>query len=124
MKKIIILSIVTITATTACKKERTCDCTVEETTTTVTTPRSAGSPSTTVREQKGTNAYSYSKVSEKEFRKYYDCNSKETTTSTTGTTNIIVTKTETINGVPFTTSKLEIADQQRTGVQKTDCEIK
>lgn len=123
MKKII-LSILLCSAFFACKKERTCSCTVNETVTTITTPRSAGSPSTVVQENSGNNAYTYDKVRSGDLKKFYDCNTKTTSTANTGTTTIFVKSVEAVNGFTFTNTKSEVADYSRTRVVTNNCEVK
>jgi len=124
MRNILITSALYIAALSACKKERTCDCSSKELVTTVTSPRSGATASTSVQESTGTNAFTYSNMSKDDLKNYYDCNSKTSAVSNTGTTTILVTKTEAVNGFTFTNTKAEPADFSRTRVTTINCEIK
>jgi hypothetical protein len=124
MKNILFTSALYIFAMSACNKERTCVCKITEKVTTVTTPRSAGSPSTTVQEYEGTNSFSYPNIKKSDMKRYFDCQTKSATTVNSGTATILVTKAESVNGFTLTSTKAEVADYSRSRDAVTSCEIK
>jgi hypothetical protein len=77
MKKIFILALVAAAATTACRKERTCECTTK--TTTVTTGYGAGQT-----EYVTSNKVTKAKQKKKDFRLSENCYSYKTTDTYSG----------------------------------------
>lgn len=108
----------------SCAKTRTCSCKNTSTTTRVTTPRGAGQSSTAVNSSVNETSMTAGKVTKKEIRKLYDCNSKTETSINTYTTLVSVNTVSSVAGFTMNVPVTYTADVSSTTTDDNTCEIK
>lgn len=104
----------------SCKKERTCSCKTQQTTTEVTTMRSNGQSTTETSTSSGENSATLAKVKKDDLTRLYDCNSRTVKNVDTYTTS--VPSQSVVSG--FTMTVYVPADVVETNSTEYTCEIK
>lgn len=124
MKYIILtLSIASCLSFLACRKTRTCACKYTDVATTVTTPRAAVQPSTSVSTETGEEKITYSKVKKDDLKRFMNCENRTETTGTSYTTVVGVPTQTTVFGFTYTTFVTHTADVVYTRKVDYSCEI-
>lgn len=120
----VITIVVGLTTIAACRKDRTCSCKYSEVTSTVTTPRSAGSSSTTVNTTNGTQEVSYSEVKKVEMTRLIGCNNRTETSSNSYTTSVLTPTVLSAGSFTYTSYTSTPADVTVTQTNDYTCEVK